>query len=109
MVPLPGLPEATRRENNQAEEALRHLLAVRSADVHSRAGGNRSLWKARRTGAESGRVKASRPTGATLQAKVSGLHKAFLGESGIGRNELAERESNRLSLPGEELPGSRSD
>ena len=103
MVPLSGLPDAAGRANNQAEEALRHLLAVRSADVRPRAGGHRALWQARGAGAESGRVDASRPTGAALQAEVSCLRKALLGESGIGGNELVQRESIGLSLPGEEL------
>ena len=109
MVPLPGLPEAAGRANHQAEEALRHLLAVRRADVHSRAGGHRGIWKARRAGFKSGRVDASRPTGATLQAEVSGLHKVLLGKPGIGGDESVQRESIGLSLPGEELPGRRSD
>ena len=109
MVPLPDLPQTDGRADKQEEEALRHLLAVRSADVHSRAGRYRGIWKARRAGAESGRINASRTTGTTLQAAVSRLHKTLLGESRIGGNELAERESNRLSLPGEELPGRRSD
>jgi len=109
MVPLPDLPQTDGRADKQEEEALRHLLAVRSADVHSRTGGRRGVCKARRAGVESGRVDASRKTGTTLQAEMSHLHKTLLGESRIGRNELAEREGNRLPLPGEELPGRRSD
>ena len=109
MVPLSGLLEIAGRADKQNKKALRDLLTVRRADVHSRKGGNRGLWKACRAGVERGRVDASRPTGTTLQAHVSRLHKALLGESGIGGYELAEREGNRLSLPGEELPGSRSD
>src|SRR5271157_4741437 len=109
MVPLSGLPDAVGRANHQAGEALRHLLAVRRADVRSRARGHRGLRQARRVGTKSGRVDASRPTGTTLQAEVSGLHKVVLGESRIGGNESAEREGNGLSLPGQELPGRCSD
>ena len=106
---MPGLPEAAGRANDETQEALRDLLPVRSADVRSRAGGYRSLWKAGRAGIESGCTDANRSTGATLQAEVSRLHKALLGKSGIGGNELVQRQSNGLSLPGEQLSGRRSD
>lgn len=42
------------------------------------------------------------------KAEVSCLHKVLLDESRIGGNELVQRESNGLSLPGEELPRCRS-
>src|SRR5712692_6881296 len=78
---------------------------MRSPDVRSRASGDRDLFKARRARAQIGRVHTSRPTRTALSAEVSRLQKAFLGESRIGGNELVERKSIGLSLPGEELLG----
>ena len=90
MVPLSSLPEAAGRADKQDKKALRDLLTVRGADVRSRKGGNRGLWKACRAGAESGRADASRPPRTTLQAEVSRLHKVLLGESGIGGDQRIE-------------------
>jgi len=109
VVPLPTVPETAGCADEQAEEALRHLLALRRADVHSRAGGNRNLFSACRARAQVGRVDPSRRTGTTLPAEVPRLHQVVLGESTIGGNELVEPKNIRLSLPGEKLPGCRSD
>ena len=103
------LPQAARCPNERTKKTVRYLLVLRGADVHSRARRYRGLWKAGRARTESGRVDANRPTGAALSAALSRVRKVLLGHSGIAGKKLVQRQSVGLSLPGEQLPGRRSD
>src|SRR5580704_15932331 len=109
VVPMPCLPEAARCPDEQTNQTLRHLLALRGADVCPRAGRNRGFWKAGRARTESRRVNENRSTGATVPAELPRMQKVILGQSRIAGKELVQQQSVRLPLSGEGLSGSRPD